>query len=186
MTEKGGGESYLKNARLEVDSIKKRRMEMKSRSFLGGEKIVHSLIMTVCISLFLFVFVLSAGSVGAAAKTYEEYVSSLPDECEAVPRECFNQAMQEGQLNIYDWAAWWPEELFTGFQKEFGIKIVRDNFSNYDAALTKFKLYPKAPYDWWYGTPKQLTQVVPKGLLHEFNHSWIPNYPYTRILCNQH
>ena len=145
---------------------------MESRNLLGGG---DTLIMKLFISLVLFVFALSASSVGAAAKTYEEYVASLPDECQPVPRECFNQAIEEGQLNIYDWAAWWPEDLFTGFQKEFGIKIVRDNFSNYDEALTKFKLYPDAPYDWWYGTPKQLAQVVPRGLLHEFNHDWIPN-----------
>ena len=148
---------------------------MKTKSLLGGEKIVDILIMRACILLLLFVFVLLATTVGAAAKTYEEYVSSLPAGCEPVPRECFNQAVKEGQLNIYDWAEWWPEELFTGFQKEFGIKIVRDNFANYDEALTKFKLYPNAPYDWWYGTPRQLTEAVAKGLLHEFNHSWIPN-----------
>jgi len=148
---------------------------MKSKNLVVSKGPVHPLIKTVLISLCLLIFAISASGVGAVVKTYEEYVSSLPDGCEPVPRECFNQAIEEGQLNIYDWAAWWPEELYAGFQKEFGIKIVRDNFANYDEALTKFKLYPEAPYDWWYGTPKQLTQVIPRGLLYEWSHAWIPN-----------
>jgi spermidine/putrescine-binding protein len=65
----------------------------------------------------------------AAIKTYQEYVASLEEGYEPVPREVFEQAMKEGQLNIYDWAAYWDEDLYNDFSKIFGIKIVRDNFA---------------------------------------------------------
>ncbi len=37
---------------------------------------------------------------------------------------------QEGSvLHIIDWAEWGPEEIYEDFSKEYGIKIVRDNFA---------------------------------------------------------
>ena len=50
-------------------------------------------------------------------------------------------------LNIYDWAEWYPEEMFEGFTKEFGVKITRDHFASSDEMMTKFMLNPKTPYD---------------------------------------
>ena len=73
-------------------------------------------------------------------KTYEEYVDSLPEGCLPVPRECFEQALKEGQINTFEWAEWWPEEIYTEFEKEFGIKVVRDYFASEDEAIAKFKL----------------------------------------------
>lgn len=44
-----------------------------------------------------------------------DYVSSLPEGCFPVPQDCFEQAVEEGELCIYDWAEWWPEEIYEGF-----------------------------------------------------------------------
>ena len=65
----------------------------------------------------------------------------------SVPQECLTQAKEEGRLHIYDWAEWWPEEIYTNFQKKYGIKIIRDNFASDDEYIAKFKLDPDAPYD---------------------------------------
>lgn len=108
-------------------------------------------------------------------KTYEEYVASLEKDYEPVPRECFDQAMQEGQLNIYDWASWWDEDLYNDFSKIFGIKIVRDNFANYEEMLTKYKLNPNLEYDFVLPSPRAFQQMKASGLLSKLNHGWLPN-----------
>jgi spermidine/putrescine transport system substrate-binding protein len=88
-----------------------------------------------------------------------------------------DQVKKEGsKLFIYDWAEWWPEELFKNFTKEFGIKIVRDHFSDTEEMVTKFKLNPKTPYDLVLGSgPADAVRLHEGGLLKELNHAWLPN-----------
>jgi len=94
-------------------------------------------------ALFLF-FSMGIFSNTLAASKYKDH---------PVPKECMDQVRKEGsQLNIYDWAEWWPEKLFTDFEKEFGVKITRDHFASTDEMMTKFKLNPKTPYDLVLGT----------------------------------
>ena len=111
----------------------------------------------------------------AATKTYQEYVASLEQGYEPVPKGCFEQAMKEGQLNIYDWAAYWDEDLYNDFSKIFGIKIVRDNFANYEEMLTKYKLNPKLEYDFVLPGPRSFDQMKALGLVSKLNHDWLPN-----------
>ena len=127
------------------------------------------------------IFVLAVSLMGnslvgsAQAKTYEQYVASIPEGCQPVPRECFEKAVAGKTFAMYDWAAWWPEELYKGFEKEFGIKIVRDNYPNLDEALAKFRLNPKTPYDFWLTNPKSVWYMKNWKLLETVNHNWIPN-----------
>ena len=88
-----------------------------------------------------------------------------------------DQVRQEGSvLNIYDWAEWWPEELFTDFSREFGVKIVRDHFASTDEMETKFKLNPKAGYDLVLGSgPNNVMKMIPMGLIRKLNPDWLPN-----------
>ncbi|MCK4354424.1 MAG: spermidine/putrescine ABC transporter substrate-binding protein [Dehalococcoidia bacterium] len=106
---------------------------------------------------------------------YEAYVSSLPEGCFPVTKECFEQAKGEGQLNIYDWAEWWPEDIYEGFSEEFGIKIVRDNFADMTEVLAKFKLYPEVEYDFVLPESRLLIQMKELGVLQRINHDWVPN-----------
>ncbi|MBW1979790.1 MAG: extracellular solute-binding protein [Deltaproteobacteria bacterium] len=108
-------------------------------------------------------------------RTYKEYVASLPKGCEPVPQECFEKAVAGKTFAMYDWAAWWPEELYKDFEKEFGIKIVRDNYPNLDEALAKFRLNPKTAYDYWLTNPKSLWYMRNWNILEKINHDWIPN-----------
>jgi len=94
-----------------------------------------------------------------------------------VPKECLDQVKKEGsKLFIYDWAEWWPEELFKNFTKEFGIKIIRDHYADTEEMVTKFKLNPKAPYDLILGAgPSDAVRLHEMGVLRELNHAWLPN-----------
>ena len=145
---------------------------MKVRNLSKGQFRGHKFIVCALTLLLLFVFLPNGRS---EAGPYEKYVSSLPKGSEPVPRECFEQAMKEGQFNIYDWAEWWPEEMYENFSKEFGIKIVRDNFADYDELVTKYKLNPKLAYDFTLPDPRAFKQLELLGVVGELNHDWIPN-----------
>jgi len=127
--------------------------------------------------IFFLAFAFMVNSVLAAptVKTYKQYVASIPEGCKPVPRECFEKAVAGKTFAMYDWAAWWPEEIYKGFEKEFGIKIVRDNYPNLDEALAKFRLNPKTPYDFWLTNPKSLWYMKNWKILKTVNHDWIPN-----------
>ncbi|NLA27196.1 MAG: spermidine/putrescine ABC transporter substrate-binding protein [Firmicutes bacterium] len=123
------------------------------------------------------VFVVSSciSSAPSDQKTYEEYVEGLPEGCLPVPSECYEQALEEGQLNTYEWAEWWPEEIYEDFEKEFGIKIVRDYFASDDETIAKFKLDPSSPYDWVYTGLRPAVTMREIGALKEINDEWVPN-----------
>lgn len=86
------------------------------------------------------------------------------------------QARKEGnRLHIYDWAEWWPEEIYEGFSEEYGIEIVRDNFADLDEMLTKFKLQPTIEYDLTLCDPRTLMQMKELGLVQEIEVDGLPN-----------
>ena len=118
---------------------------------------------------FCLVFSLSILSNALAAGKYKNY---------PVPKECMDQVRKEGsQLNIYDWAEWWPEELFKNFSKEFGVKVVRDHFADTEEMVTKIKLNPKVAYDLVTGSgPTDAVRLNGMKLLQKINHDWIPNF----------
>jgi len=111
----------------------------------------------------------------AAPDAYEEYVAGLPEGCFPAPRDVFEQAIEEGQLNIYDWADWWPEEIYANFEEEFGIKIARDYFATTDEMVTKFKLYPEVEYDYVLPDLSAFLRLKELDVLQQINHDWIPN-----------
>lgn len=130
--------------------------------------------------IFFMLLVLTFAIAGCFAaekqgKTYDEYVDSLPEGCYPVPRECFEQAVEEGQLNTFEWAEWWPEEIYSDFEKEFGIKIVRDYFANEDETIAKFRLDPEVGYDWVYTGLRPAVTLREIGALSEINDDWVPN-----------
>ncbi|MBN2322167.1 MAG: extracellular solute-binding protein [Spirochaetes bacterium] len=139
-----------------------------------GKRVCYALI-TVLSVLFLASTLFATGAPEKEEDMYDKYAASVPQGCEPVPRECFEQAVAGKTFAMYDWAAWWPEELYEGFSKEFGIEIVRDNYPDLDTALAKFRLNPDTPYDYFLANPKSLWYLREQGNLHEVNHDWIPN-----------
>ena len=128
----------------------------------------NHLVKASLILVLLLLFVISGVSNALAAGKHKDY---------AVPQEVMDQVKKEGgKLAIYDWAEWWPEKLFTDFEKEFNIKITRDHFASTDEMMTKFKLNPKTPYDLVLGTgPNNIMKMAPLGLIRKLNYKWLPN-----------
>ena len=111
-----------------------------------------------------------------APDAYDEYVAGQPMGSLPVPRETFEQAIEEGKLYIYDWAEWWPVEIFEGFSEEFGIEVIRDHYANTDEVKTKFGLYPETPYDLITGIGLEDTAtLLDLGVAQQINHGWMPN-----------
>jgi len=111
-----------------------------------------------------------------APDAYEEYVAGLPEGCLPAPREAFEQAIEEGELYIYEWAEWWPEEIFEGFSEEFGIEVIRDNFASTAEVKAKFSLHPETPYDMVTGLGiEDFVPLQEVGAAQQINHDWIPN-----------
>ncbi|MDM8554656.1 spermidine/putrescine ABC transporter substrate-binding protein [Desulfococcaceae bacterium HSG7] len=124
-------------------------------------------LVTISLALFLF-FSMGIFSNILAASKYKDY---------PVPKECMDQIKKEGAtLNIYDWAEWWPAEIFKNFTKEFGVKIVRDHYADTEEMVTKLKLNPSTPYDLILGSgPADAVRLREMGLLKDLNHAWLPN-----------
>jgi len=134
------------------------------------------LVVVLALALPLMGGCLPAPEEVAPPDAYEEYVASLPAGCFPVPRECFEQAIEEGELYIYDWAEWWPEEIFEGFSDEFGIEVIRDHYASTTDVVTKFGLYPETPYDLVTGLyPLRFVTIMEAGAIQQMNHDWIPN-----------
>jgi len=120
-----------------------------------------------CFTLFLFLAVSTAVFAGGKEE---------PPPAREGPMDIMEAVRQEGSvLHIIDWAEWWPEEIYEGFSKEYGIKIVRDNFASVDDMVTKIKLDPNAGYDITFPEIRGTIQMRELGLLQELNHDWLPN-----------
>jgi spermidine/putrescine transport system substrate-binding protein len=125
--------------------------------------VIYSLALFFC--LFFSLGILS----NALAETkYKDY---------PVPKEVMDQVRKEGsKLNVYNWAEWWPEELFNNFSKEFGIKVVFDYYADTEEMVAKFKLYPTAPYDVVLGTgTAEVIRLRAMGIVKDLNHDYLPN-----------
>jgi len=134
-------------------------------------------ILVISLVLLLAVSLVAIGCVPAAEKVaYEDYMSSLPEGCEPVPPECFEQAIEEGNLFIYEWPDWWPEEIYEGFSREFGIEITKDAFATAAEVRTKFALHPEAPFDLVSAMGiEDVTFLSEAGAAGQINPDWVPN-----------
>lgn len=133
--------------------------------------------------VLLAVAIAVSGCTGAKEEAKKEAKEESATEEEKAPEgakspqdELMEQVRKEGsKLYIYDWAEWWPEEIYSGFSKEYGIEIVRDNFADMDEMFTKFKLQPDVEYDLTLPEVRVFMQMKELGFLKELNHDWLPN-----------
>lgn len=124
-----------------------------------------ALILLIAVSFILGIF---AGPLSAAEPKYKDY---------PVPKEVMDQVRKEGsKLVVYNWAEWWPEELFKNFSKEFGVKVVFDYYADTEEMVAKFKLNPKAGYDVVLGCGVgDVIQLRASGVASTLNWDWLPN-----------
>lgn len=118
--------------------------------------------------LVVFIFLAFSMTLSAGGNKEGSAVTADMDIMEALE-------VQGKVLHIYDWAEWWPEEIYEGFSKEYGIEIVRDNFASVDDMVTKIKLNPGADYDITLPEIRNFVIMKELGLLQEMNHDWLPN-----------
>ena len=123
---------------------------------------------TAIVFFILLFFSLGILTDASAAGKYKDY---------PVPQACMDQVKKEGsKLYVYDWAEWWPEDLFKNFTKEFGVEIVRDHYADTEEMVTKLKLNPNTPYDLILGAgPTDAVRLHKMKRLKELNHAWLPN-----------
>lgn len=121
---------------------------------------------TILVAMITFILLCAVSLPVFASDKYPNYEPS---------QAVIDQAKKEGKVYIYDWAEWWPEELYTGFEKKYGIKIVRDNYGSSDDMYTKFKLDPKTPYDVLSLGTGGFMLLKEYGALKKLTHEWVPN-----------
>jgi len=148
---------------------------MKLGNLTRGKWGVYGFIAGALVVLLLLAGLPACAPAAEEEVAYDKYVASLPEGCLPVPQDCFDQAMVEGQLNIYNWAEWFPQDLYDDFTKEFGIEVVQDYFGDYEEMLAKFKLYPELEYDIVVPGTKTFGRLEALGVVQELNHDWIPN-----------
>jgi spermidine/putrescine transport system substrate-binding protein len=134
---------------------------------------------TVLLVAVSFIFITIAGSMTAFGS---EEVTALMKDAEkykdySCPGDCMEAVRAEGStLYVYNWAEWWPEDLFKNFGEEFGIKIVFDYYADTSEMEAKFKLNPNAPYDVVLGCgPTNVMTLRAMGLVTKLNQKWLPN-----------
>jgi len=93
------------------------------------------------------------------------------------PKDCMDEVKKEGgELFIYNWAEWWPEDLFKNFSKEYNIDITFDYYADTMEMEAKFKLNPDIPYDLVLGAgTNNVITMRAQGLVRKMNHDWLPN-----------
>ena len=93
----------------------------------------------------------------------------------ALPGQPLAQQQDKGQVVVYNWSEYIPQEVLDNFTKETGIKVVYSTFESNEAMYAKVKLLRGKSYD----------VVVPSGyfvdlmrrdkLIREIDHSKLPN-----------
>jgi len=109
--------------------------------------------------------------------TYAEYVARCEEmDSYPVPEECFDQAMEEGELKIFNWAGWF-DAVYAMWEDELGtwIPIQEDALTSADEQVAKFKLNPNLAYDITGVGPKAYMRLLPLDVMQEVNRDWLPN-----------
>ena len=77
-------------------------------------------------------------------------------------------------LNLFSWAEYFPEEVLTGFEKEFGVKINYDTYANNEEMAAKLQA-SQGTYDLAVPSTYMVESMAKAGLLQELDLSLIAN-----------
>jgi spermidine/putrescine transport system substrate-binding protein len=78
------------------------------------------------------------------------------------------------QLFVYNWPYYISDKVIPEFEKEFGVKIVYDNYSSNEELLAKFQAGASG-YDLIFPSDYMVTMMINEKLLDTLDHSKIPN-----------
>ena len=80
-----------------------------------------------------------------------------------------------GEVVVYNWSDYIPEDVLKDFTKETGIKVVYSTYESNEAMIAKVKLLKGKTYDVVCPSTYFLQQMIADGLLAELDHSKLPN-----------
>ena len=80
------------------------------------------------------------------------------------------------RLVIYTWSEMFPQEIFTGFEKETGIKIRYVNFDTNETMIAKLQAEKKGSYDLVIADDYMLENVISEGLAQKIDRLRLSNY----------
>lgn len=88
------------------------------------------------------------------------------------------QAKQEdpGELNIYTWAEYVPQDVIDGFEQETGVKVNYTNFESNEEMLAKLETSKGGDYDIIIASDYIVKIAADEGLVKELDMEKIPNY----------
>jgi spermidine/putrescine transport system substrate-binding protein len=78
-------------------------------------------------------------------------------------------------LNLYNWSEYIAEENITGFQEEFGVRVVQDFYASNEELLAKLQAGGTG-YDVIVPSDYMVTVMANSGVLQELDMSKIPNF----------
>ncbi|HGJ66596.1 TPA: spermidine/putrescine ABC transporter substrate-binding protein [bacterium] len=88
---------------------------------------------------------------------------------------CSKKRKLADTLYVYNWANYVSKDTIPNFEKEFGVKVVYDNFPNNEELLAKLQTGTFG-YDVIFPSDYMVGIMIKKGLLEELDMKNIPNY----------
>ncbi len=82
---------------------------------------------------------------------------------------------QEKQLNVFTWSGYVSDEIRSGFEKEFGVKVIVDTYGGNEALLAKLSAGATG-YDIIMPSDYMVSIMIKKNMLAELNRDNIPNF----------
>ena len=82
---------------------------------------------------------------------------------------------KDSQLNVFTWSGYVSEEIRSGFEKEFGVKVIVDIFPDNEDLLGKLQAGAKG-YDIIMPSDYMVSIMIKNGMLAEINRKNIPNF----------
>lgn len=82
---------------------------------------------------------------------------------------------QKQQLNVFTWSGYVNDEIRTGFEKEFGVKVVVDTYATNEDLLAKLSVGASG-YDIIMPSDYMVSIMIKSNLLAELNRDNIPNF----------
>lgn len=95
--------------------------------------------------------------------------------CGGGEQEAAGPAKAAGELNVYIWTNYLPQEVIDGFQKKTGIKVNVDTYDSNEAILEKLQS-GVADYDIVVPSDYMMKILIPEGLVQTLDHTRLSNF----------
>jgi len=95
--------------------------------------------------------------------------------CGGAKEETGPAKVAPGQVNIYIWTNYLPQEVVAGFEERTGIKVNVDTYDSNEAILEKLQS-GVADYDLVVPSDYMMKTLIPEGLVRTLDHARLPNF----------